>query len=82
MLHHRQLHQPQMCIRDRLKGFGPVQGIRGAFWALGALTLPVCLMGSALLTAQMCIRDRVKAYEIRDSLQVPCWGAHQPTPWV
>ena len=36
-------------VRTALKGFGPVQGIRGAFWALGALTLPVCLMGSALL---------------------------------
>ena len=29
---------------------GPVQGIRGAFWALGALTLPVCLAGSAVLS--------------------------------
>ena len=37
-------------VRTALKGFGPVQGIRGAFWALGALTLPVCLVGSALLT--------------------------------
>ena len=37
-------------VRTALRGFGPVQGIRGAFWALGALTLPVCLMGSALLT--------------------------------
>lgn len=37
-------------VRTTLKGFGPVQGIRGAFWALGALTLPVCLVGSALLT--------------------------------
>ena len=37
-------------VRTALKGFGPVQGIRGAFWALGALTLPVCLAGSALLT--------------------------------
>ena len=36
-------------VRTALKGFGPVQGIRGAFWALGALTLPVCLAGSALL---------------------------------
>lgn len=33
-----------------LRGFGPVQGIRGAFWALGALTLPVCLAGSAVLS--------------------------------
>ena len=32
-----------------LRGFGPVQGIRGAFWALGAITLPVCLAGSLLL---------------------------------
>ena len=37
-------------VRTALRGFGPVQGIRGAFWALGALTLPVCLVGSALLT--------------------------------
>ena len=37
-------------VRASLKGFGPVQGIRGAFWALGTLTLPVCLAGSALLT--------------------------------
>ena len=36
-------------VRTAGKGFGPVQGIRGAFWALGALTLPVCLAGSALL---------------------------------
>ena len=36
-------------VRAALDGFGPVQGIRGAFWALGALTLPVCLAGSALL---------------------------------
>ena len=46
---------PERCVPDRIRphgaeGFGPVQGIRGAFWALGALTLPVCLMGSALLT--------------------------------
>ena len=34
-------------VRTALRGFGPVQGIRGAFWALGALTLPVCLAGSA-----------------------------------
>ena len=37
-------------VRTALRGFGPVQGIRGAFWALGALTLPVCLVGSVLLT--------------------------------
>ena len=37
-------------VRTALKGFGPVQGIRGAFWALGALTLPVCLAGSAVLS--------------------------------
>ena len=36
-------------VRTALKGFGPVQGIRGAFWALGAVTLPVCLAGSLLL---------------------------------
>ena len=38
-----------LFVRAALKGFGPVQGIRGAFWALGALTLPVCLAGSFLL---------------------------------
>ena len=38
-----------LFVRLALRGFGPVQGIRGAFWALGALTLPVCLAGSALL---------------------------------
>ena len=37
-------------VRAALRGFGPVQGIRGAFWALGALTLPVCLAGSAVLS--------------------------------
>ena len=37
-------------VRTAVKGFGPVQGIRGAFWALGALTLPICLVGSLLLT--------------------------------
>ena len=37
-------------VRTAVSGFGIVQGIRGAFWALGALTLPVCLVGSALLT--------------------------------
>ena len=36
-------------VRTALRGFGPVQGIRGAFWALGAVTLPVCLAGSLLL---------------------------------
>ena len=36
-------------VRMALKGFGPVQGIRGAFWSLGLLTLPVCLVGSFLL---------------------------------
>ena len=32
-----------------VRGFWVVQGIRGAFWALGAVTLPVCLVGSLLL---------------------------------
>ena len=36
-------------VRSAVKGFWIVQGIRGAFWALGALTLPVCLAGSLLL---------------------------------
>ena len=39
-----------LFVRAALRGFGPVQGIRGAFWALGALTLPVCLAGSAVLS--------------------------------
>ena len=38
-----------LFVRAALRGFGPVQGIRGAFWALGAVTLPVCLAGSLLL---------------------------------
>ena len=37
-------------VRTALKGLGGVKGIGGGWWALGALTLPVCLMGSALLT--------------------------------
>lgn len=36
-------------VRRALKGFGPVQGIRGAFWGLAAVMLPVCLAGSLLL---------------------------------
>ena len=36
-------------VRTAVSGFGIVQGIRGAFWALGAVTLPVCLAGSLLL---------------------------------
>jgi len=36
-------------FRTAVSGFGIVQGIRGAFWALGAVTLPVCLAGSLLL---------------------------------
>ena len=36
-------------VRTAVRGFGIVQGIRGAFWALGAVTLPVCLAGSLLL---------------------------------
>lgn len=39
-----------LLVRLALKGFGFVQGIRGAFWALGLLTLPVCLIGSLLLS--------------------------------
>ena len=35
--------------RTAVRGFWVVQGIRGAFWALGAVTLPVCLVGSLLL---------------------------------
>ena len=37
-------------VRTAVRGFGIVQGIRGAFWGLGALTLPVCLAGSAVLS--------------------------------
>ena len=36
-------------VRTAVWGFWVVQGIRGAFWALGAVTLPVCLVGSLLL---------------------------------
>lgn len=36
-------------VRGAVEGAGPVQGIRGAFGALGALCLPVCLGGSLLL---------------------------------
>ena len=36
-------------VRTAGRGFWVVQGIRGAFWALGAVTLPVCLVGSLLL---------------------------------
>ena len=36
-------------VRTAVKGFWIVQGIRGAFWALGAVTLPICLVGSLLL---------------------------------
>ena len=36
-------------VRTAVRGFWIVQGIRGAFWALGAVTLPVCLVGSLLL---------------------------------
>ena len=36
-------------VRTAVRGVWVVQGIRGAFWALGAVTLPVCLVGSLLL---------------------------------
>ena len=36
-------------VRTAVRGFWVVQGIRGAFWALGAVTLPVCLVGNLLL---------------------------------
>ena len=36
-------------VRTAVRGFWVVQGIRGAFWALGTVTLPVCLVGSLLL---------------------------------
>ena len=36
-------------VRTAVRGFWVVQGIRGAVWALGAVTLPVCLVGSLLL---------------------------------
>ena len=36
-------------VRTAVRGFWVVQGVRGAFWALGAVTLPVCLVGSLLL---------------------------------
>lgn len=37
-------------VRLSIRGFWIVQGIRGAFWALGAITLPICVAGSLLLT--------------------------------
>ena len=49
-------------VRTAGKGFGPVQGIRGAFWALGALTLPICLAGSLLLQdpqSRCCAQDNI-----------------------
>lgn len=39
-----------LLVRLALKGFSFMQGIRGAFWVLGFLTLPVCLIGSLLLS--------------------------------
>ena len=36
-------------VRTAVKGFWIVRGIRGAFWALGTITLPICLAGSLLL---------------------------------
>ena len=36
-------------VRTAVNGFWIVQGIRGAFWALGAITLPICLEGRMLL---------------------------------
>ena len=36
-------------VRTAVRGFWVVQGIRGAFWALGAVPLPACLVGSLLL---------------------------------
>ena len=36
-------------VRAALRGVGPVQGTRGACWALAAVMLPVCLAGSVLL---------------------------------
>ena len=36
-------------VRTAVRGFWVVQGIRGAFWALGVVTLPVGLVGSLLL---------------------------------
>lgn len=37
-------------VRTAVRGFWIVQGIRGAFWSLGAVTLPICLAGSLLLS--------------------------------
>ena len=39
-----------LFVRAALRGFGPVQGIRGAFCAHRALNLTVCLAGSAVLS--------------------------------
>ena len=38
-----------LFVRRVVKGVWVVRGIRGAFWALGAVTLPICLAGSLLL---------------------------------
>ena len=38
-----------LFVRRVVKGVWGVRGIRGAFWALGAVTLPICLAGSLLL---------------------------------
>lgn len=39
-----------VAVRSAVKGFWIIRGIRAAFWALGAVTLPVCITGSLLLT--------------------------------
>ena len=36
-------------VRTAVRGFGSCRASGGAFWALGAVTLPVCLVGSLLL---------------------------------
>ena len=41
-----------LFVRAALRGFGPVQGIRGAFWALGALTLPADAAHKAVLAVR------------------------------
>ena len=38
-----------LFVRTAVQGVGFLQGIRGAFWGLGAVSLPVCLAGSLLL---------------------------------
>jgi OFA family oxalate/formate antiporter-like MFS transporter len=73
-------------VRRAVAGFGIVQGIRGAFWSLGALMLPVCLVGSLLLenpplnTAQMPQNNVQRQRTEKD--YTPCQMLHTPQYWL